>query len=103
MSEKIDCPLPSPDMRPLAVGVRVPLMPVRPSAPGVRLVSDDTPSRAALLLAFAAIYIIWGSTYLGIRITLETMPPFLMAAARFIFAGSFLFLILKVRGMRWPT
>jgi drug/metabolite transporter (DMT)-like permease len=57
----------------------------------------------ALIAAFAAIYVIWGSTYLGIRITLETMPPFLMAAARFVFAGSILFIILKLRGARWPT
>ena len=104
MSEKIDCPLPPSDFRPLAVGVRVPLLPVRPSVPGARPVAaDHTPSRAALILAFAAIYVIWGSTYLGIRITLETMPPFLMAAARFIFAGSILFLILKLRGMQRPT
>ena len=61
------------------------------------------PSKCALILAFAAIYTIWGSTYLGIRIALETMPPFLMAAARFIFAGSILFAFLKLRGARWPT
>jgi drug/metabolite transporter (DMT)-like permease len=64
---------------------------------------QHAPSRLALIVAFAAIYLIWGSTYLGIRITLETMPPFLMAAARFIFAGSMLFIILKFCGARWPT
>ena len=61
------------------------------------------PSRCALVLAFAAIYTIWGSTYLGIRIALETMPPFLMAAGRFLFAGSILFAFLKLRGARWPN
>jgi drug/metabolite transporter (DMT)-like permease len=61
------------------------------------------PSRTALVLAFAAIYLIWGSTYLGIRIAIESMPPFLMAAARFILAGSILFLFLRLRGARWPT
>lgn len=61
------------------------------------------PSRSALILAFAAIYLIWGSTYLGIRIAIETMPPFLMAAARFLVAGSALFAILTFRGAPWPT
>lgn len=61
------------------------------------------PSRTALTLAFAAIYLIWGSTYLGIRVAVETMPPFLMAAARFILAGTLLFAVLKLRGAAWPT
>jgi drug/metabolite transporter (DMT)-like permease len=61
------------------------------------------PSRTALLLAFAAIYIIWGSTYLGMRIAIETMPPFLMAAARFMLAGALLLALLKARGAPWPT
>jgi drug/metabolite transporter (DMT)-like permease len=61
------------------------------------------PSRAATILAFAAIYLIWGSTYLGIRIAIESMPPFLMASARFLVAGSILFLMLKSRGRGWPT
>lgn len=45
------------------------------------------PSRTALIAGFAAIYIIWGSTYLGIRIAVETMPAFLMASVRFLVAG----------------
>lgn len=49
-----------------------------------------TPSRTALALGFAAIYLIWGSTYLGIRIAVETMPPFLMASGRFLIAGGIL-------------
>ncbi len=60
-------------------------------------------ARSALLLAFAAIYIIWGSTYLGIRVAVTTMPPFLMAAARFLIAGSLLFCWLRLRGCAWPT
>ncbi len=48
----------------------------------------NTPSRTALLLGFATIYLVWGSTYLGIRIAVETLPPFLMAGARFLIAGS---------------
>jgi drug/metabolite transporter (DMT)-like permease len=51
---------------------------------------SSTPTRGALILGFAAIYLIWGSTYLGIRIAVETMPPFLMASGRFLIAGSVL-------------
>ena len=49
--------------------------------------SETPPSRAALIAGFAAIYIIWGSTYLGIRVVVETIPPFLMASLRFFTAG----------------
>lgn len=66
-------------------------------------VPSAAPTRTALILAFAAIYVIWGSTYLGIRIAVETMPPFLMAAARFLLAGGVLFAFLKLRGAAWPT
>ena len=41
-------------------------------------------------LALGAVYLIWGSTYLAIRFTVETIPPFLSAAARFILSGTFL-------------
>ena len=43
--------------------------------------------RARLLTAFAAVYVIWGSTYLAIRFAVETLPPLLMAGARFTIAG----------------
>ena len=43
--------------------------------------------RWKLVLAFAAVYIIWGSTYLGILIALKSFPPFLMTALRFLLAG----------------
>jgi len=65
--------------------------------------SVNPPSRAALLLAFATIYLIWGSTYLGIRLAVETMPPFAMAAVRFLIAGALLLAFLKLRGAPWPT
>jgi drug/metabolite transporter (DMT)-like permease len=60
-------------------------------------------SRGALILAFAAIYIIWGSTYLGIRVGVETMPPFLMAGMRFAIAGVLIFGFLLARGAAWPS
>lgn len=98
MSEKTaPLPLPTSDVRPLTSGVR-------PLPSGRRpLASGHAPSRTALILAFAAIYLIWGSTYLGIRVAIETMPPFLMAAARFLIAGSVLFTVLKLRDAPWPT
>lgn len=49
-------------------------------------------SRGAIIAAFAAVYIIWGSTYLGIRFAIETLPPFLMAGTRFMLAGVLLYL-----------
>ena len=48
-------------------------------------------SPLAVGLALAGVYLIWGSTYLGIRVTLETMPPLLMGAFRFLVAGALLF------------
>jgi len=44
--------------------------------------------RARLIAAFAAVYLIWGSTYLAIRFAVETLPPLLMAGARFMLAGA---------------
>ncbi len=64
---------------------------------------SHSPSRGALVLAFTAIYLIWGSTYLGIRVCVATMPPFLMAGTRFLLAGALLFTFLKWRGAPWPT
>ena len=46
------------------------------------------PSRLAILAGFASIYLIWGSTYLAIRLGVESIPPFLMAAVRFLLAGA---------------
>ncbi len=56
-----------------------------------------------MILAFAAIYLIWGSTYLGIRVAVETLPPFLMAGMRFALAGTLVFGFLRARGAAWPS
>jgi drug/metabolite transporter (DMT)-like permease len=40
-----------------------------------------------VLLAFAAVYLIWGTTYLAIKIGVEHMPPFIMASIRYLIAG----------------
>jgi len=62
-----------------------------------------TPNRVLLLGAFGAIYFIWGSTYLAIRIAIETIPPFLMAAARFFIAGLLVYVVTRARGAAAPT
>ena len=59
--------------------------------------SSAPASRTSLITAFAAIYIVWGSTYLAIRVAVETMPPFLMAAGRFLVSGILLY------GFLWLT
>ena len=60
-------------------------------------------SRLALVAAFAIVYVVWGSTYLAIRFAIETLPPFLMAAARFLTAGMVLYLWARLaRGAEKP-
>jgi drug/metabolite transporter (DMT)-like permease len=59
--------------------------------------------RTLLVLAFAAIYLVWGSTYLAIRIMVETLPPFSSAGVRFLIAGGSLLVFLLARGSAFPT
>jgi drug/metabolite transporter (DMT)-like permease len=54
------------------------------------------PSRLLIWAAFGAVYIIWGSTYLGIKYAIETLPPFLMAGARFLIAGAALYALARL-------
>ena len=56
------------------------------------------PSRLLVILAFGVIYFIWGGTYLAIRFAVQTIPPFWLAGCRFLFAGSVLYLYVRVRG-----
>lgn len=51
--------------------------------------------RVKLILAFAVLYVVWGSTYLGIRWGVETIPPFFMAGMRHLSAGLFLYFIMR--------
>ncbi|MBV4506828.1 drug/metabolite exporter YedA [Pseudomonas sp. BW13M1] len=65
----------------------------------------STARRFPLLLvgAFLALYLVWGSTYLFIRIGVESWPPMLMAGVRFVIAGSLLYGFLRWRGVPAPT
>lgn len=56
------------------------------------------PRKILLLTAFAALYLIWGSTYLAILFAIDTIPPLLMAGARFILAGVIMFIIARWQG-----
>src|SRR5512139_389493 len=62
---------------------------------------NQTADRTFLLrviAAFVALYVIWGSTYLAIRVTLDSMSASASAAARFVIAGPFLVLLARLKG-----
>src|ERR1051325_7028374 len=59
------------------------------------------PSPVKIVLAFAAVYTLWGSTYLAIRLAIETLPPFLMTGTRFTLAGVILFTWAVLNGERF--
>ena len=68
-------------------------------------VPDSTPAKALrtqIVIAFAAVYIIWGSTYLAILFAIETLPPFLMVGTRFLVAGTIMYVWLRARGAPRP-
>jgi len=56
-----------------------------------------------VIAAFAAIYVFWGSTFLGIRFAIETIPPFFMAGTRFLLAGVLLYVVARLRTRERPT
>lgn len=62
----------------------------------------ERPSKIAILAAFAALYLIWGSTYLGILFAIQSIPPFLMAGVRFFLAGIIMFAIARFQGAPKP-
>ena len=60
-------------------------------------------SPARVALGFAAVYILWGSTYLGIRFAVASIPPLLMAGTRFFAAGCLLYALVRLKGAPRPT
>jgi drug/metabolite transporter (DMT)-like permease len=56
-----------------------------------------------IAITLGLVYLIWGSTYLGIHFADETLPPFLMGGSRFLIAGSLMYLWCRLRGMPNPT
>ena len=67
------------------------------------MTAPPPPRRAAVFWAFAAIYVVWGSTYLAIRVVVDTLPPFLAAGSRFLVAGSLLYGWARWRGVEPPA
>lgn len=59
--------------------------------------------RIKIVVSLFLLYIIWGSTYLGMRIALEGFPPFVMVGLRYLTAGIILYTFLRVRGTPAPT
>jgi drug/metabolite transporter (DMT)-like permease len=60
------------------------------------------PKKLRIIVAFAALYLIWGSTYLGILVAIQSIPPFLMAGARFFLAGLIMYTVVRLRGTPKP-
>ena len=59
--------------------------------------------RALAITAFVIVCVVWGTTYLGIRVAVETIPPLLLTAMRFVTAGLVMLAIARMRGERIPT
>src|SRR5437879_13611458 len=60
------------------------------------------PKKIWIIAAFAALYVIWGSTYLGIRFAIETVPPFLMAGTGFFLVVLIMYLIDRAQAAARP-
>jgi len=60
-------------------------------------------SRVAILAAILSVYLIWGSTYLGVRIAVESIPPFMLTSIRALVASGLIFVVLWIRGAALPT
>lgn len=60
------------------------------------------PTRSRITLAFAAVYLLWGSTYLFIKYAVASIPPLGMAGVRFLLAGAILYVYARARGQRPP-
>jgi drug/metabolite transporter (DMT)-like permease len=73
------------------------------SGRGASLFERSGPSRLAVLAGFVGLCLIWGSTYLGIRIAIGTVPPFVMAGARWGLAGVVMYGWARLRGAPRPT
>ncbi len=65
--------------------------------------TEQEKSKLKILIALAAVYLSWGSTYLVIRIALVELPPFFMMGIRFLLVGVGLYLYLRIRGATAPT
>jgi drug/metabolite transporter (DMT)-like permease len=67
------------------------------------VITKSAPGDPRVILAFAAIYLLWGATFLAIRTAVLEIPPFFTAGLRFFVAGACLFVFMKLRGVPSPT
>ena len=67
----------------------------------------DSPARARLdprlIASLAAVYVVWSSTYLAMRLAVHDLPPLLMASLRFLVAGAVMLAVARGRGVPWPA
>jgi drug/metabolite transporter (DMT)-like permease len=84
-----------------AVDSKVQELLVEEEAAPVRVAARE--SRFGAYVAFAAICVIWGTTFAAIRVAIETIPTFLVAGVRFLVAALLLFVIARWRGARFPA
>ena len=66
------------------------------------MITTTPRQRRAAYFAWVAVCLVWGTTYLGIRICLETMPPMLMGGLRWIIAGLLLVVYVGASGQKLP-
>src|SRR5262245_30893048 len=55
-----------------------------------------------VLLALATVYLVYSATYLAVRVAVESLPPLLMGGVRFLLAGSIIYGVLRLRGVKAP-
>lgn len=65
-------------------------------------IDKTSPPLSLVVAAFAAVYLIWGSTFLGIAVAIQSIPPLLMSAGRWLVAGGLLYAVLRLRGVPRP-
>lgn len=73
------------------------------SKPIINRESTGTRKQILIPLALGAVYLFWGGTYLGMKVAIETLPPFIMAGLRFLTAGAILYLWARGAGVGRPT
>lgn len=76
---------------------------VKVQAPAPRTTGKTSSSLLLAGIALAAVYLFWGGTYLGMKVAIESMPPFLMAGFRFFAAGLVLYILSRLAGARRPA
>lgn len=67
------------------------------------IVTSKEPAKPLVIAAFAALFIVWGSTYLGIMIAIKSIPPFFMLGTRFFIAGMILYIWCLMKGEKAPS